>query len=158
TLKATDSLGLSATQTVDVTVNEVQPSVTLTAPFPTNTAGNWAVGAGVRVTVSATVSDPGEGDVGPGTTYAWSVTRNGDPFASDSSPGLFTFLPAEPGTYVVTLNVTDRDGAQQVSGTFDVASLPTAALVRDFGTGVIQGAPAFVQVGSWLYFAVNDDV
>lgn len=55
----------------------------------------------------AKVSDPGVGDV---FTYAWNVTRNGDPFTSGSDATL-SFLAVDAGYYVVGLTVTDdHDG------------------------------------------------
>jgi hypothetical protein len=66
------------------------------------------------------VSDPGTADT---FTYAWSVTKNGDPYASATTSG-FMFTPDDDGTYVVTLVVTDDDtGTGTTSKTVTVANV-----------------------------------
>ena len=43
-------------------------------------------------------------------TYEWTVTRDGNPFATGTTPD-FTFTPDDNGNYVVMLNVTDTETA-----------------------------------------------
>ena len=62
----------------------------------------------VPLQLSATVDDPNL--VGP-LTYDWSVTHDGSPFASQNGADpTFSFAPDLPGTFAVTVAVTDADG------------------------------------------------
>src|SRR5262249_3398355 len=45
-----------------------------------------------------------------GFTYAWTVTKNGNPFASGGNVSNFSFTPDDNGTYGVSLTATDKDG------------------------------------------------
>lgn len=81
-----------------VLVNDVAPSVVITGAPVSSPEGTAMI-------LGSTVTDPGLADT---FTYAWSVTKDGLPYASGSSTG-FTFTPDDNGLYVVTLNVTDDD-------------------------------------------------
>src|SRR5262249_8511844 len=54
-------------------------------------------------------TDPSSVDTAAGFKYAWTVTKDGNAFASGTSANL-TFTPDDNGTYVVTLTATDKDG------------------------------------------------
>jgi PKD repeat protein len=85
------------------------------------------VSGGTRIDLTAIVHDFSPADEEAGFTFDWSVTRNGEPFVSDSSQASqFSFAPDGSGLYVASLTVTDKDG-----GTTTVEQMigqpPTAA-------------------------------
>lgn len=98
-LTVTDDDGGVGTATATVAVTNVAPSAAV---------GNAPASSpeGAAVVVTAEVEDPGTADTH---TIAWSVTKNGDAYASGSGAS-FTFTPDDNGTYVVTLTATDDDG------------------------------------------------
>ena len=81
-----------------ITVTNVNPAAAITGA-PTSSP------EGTAITLGSTVTDPGTADTH---SYAWSVTKNGNPYAAgtDSAP---SFTPDDNGTYVVSLTVTDDD-------------------------------------------------
>lgn len=88
--------------TASITVTNVAPVVTITGA-PTTT-----VAEGTAVTLGQLVTDAGVADTH---TFAWSVTKGGNPFASGSGAS-FTFTPDDDGSYVATVVATDDDGGQ----------------------------------------------
>jgi hypothetical protein len=104
-----------------------QVTVLNVAPTPVITGAPASIPEGGTITLGSTVTDPGPLDTNP--TYAWTVTKNGSPFASGTAAGL-TFTPDDDGTYVATLAVTDKDGAVgTVSKTIQVTDVaPTAQI------------------------------
>jgi uncharacterized delta-60 repeat protein len=86
--------------TASVTVANAAPVVAITGAPATGTEG-------VPVTLGRSVTDPGIADTH---TFAWTVTRDGDPFATGTGAA-FAFTPTGGGTYAVTLVATDDDGA-----------------------------------------------
>ncbi len=129
-----------------------------TFPSPTNIAFNASVTAlnvapsidqfvvpagglqGTPVVVSASASDTGPFDT---LTYAWTVTRNGQPFAG-SALAAFSFTPDIPGTYQVGLSVTDNYGAATLapSATVIVADVAPTILLAQADATVPEGAAA----------------
>ena len=97
TLTAQDNFGDVGTSSVVVTVNDVAPSVTLTAP----TSGE----AGVSESFSASATDISPADQAAGFTYSWDFGDGGT--ATGASPS-HTFAAA--GTYTVTVTATDEYG------------------------------------------------
>lgn len=92
-----DDLGTDS-DTQSVTVDNVAPTVTINgAPVSSP--------EGTSIVLTSTVTDPGTQDT---FSYSWSVTKDGNPFASGNSANL-TFTPDDNGTYVVNLTVTDDD-------------------------------------------------
>src|SRR5260370_32471448 len=64
---------------------------------------------GTAIILGSSVTDPSLTDTAAGFSYAWSVTRDGNPYASGTDPR-FAFTPNDNGTYVVSLQATDKDG------------------------------------------------
>ncbi len=113
TLTAQDNLGDVGTSSVLVTVNDVAPSVTLTAP----TSGE----AGVSESFSASATDISPADQAAGFTYSWVFGDGGT--ATGANPS-HTFAAA--GTYTVTATATDEYGTMgTASGTVVVVGPPT---------------------------------
>lgn len=90
-----------ATGTVHITVAAVNDPPTAVIDAPATTAEGSIVAATVKVT------DP---DADEAFSYAWSVTRNGAPWASGNNPS-FTFTAVDNGSYVIAVVVGDRAGA-----------------------------------------------
>src|SRR5207302_1914276 len=86
---------------------------------------------GTLISLTSSFSDPGTADT---FTYAWSVTKNGNPYATGSASS-FSFTPNDNGNYIVSLTITDDDhGAGSDSKSINVTNVaPTAT---------INGAPA----------------
>jgi len=87
---------LCATATVNITVNPVNDAPSASISVPSSTAE----GSGVTATVSVTDVDDSS------FTYAWTVTKNGNPYASGSSSSI-NFTPDDDGAYDVSVTVTD---------------------------------------------------
>jgi Bacterial Ig-like domain (group 3)/PKD domain len=100
-----------------LTVTNVAPGVSINGA-PTSSPENTAI------SLTSTVTDPSTADTAAGFTYAWSVTKNGGAFASGTNSN-FSFTPDASGTYVVTLNATDKDGGTgPASQTITVTDVP----------------------------------
>ncbi len=132
-VRVTDGDGGAATATTTVTVQNVDPT-------PTITGGPTTSPEGTEIELDNSVDDPGTDDT---FTYAWSVTKDGAPFASGSDSD-FEFTPDDNGGYVVTLTVTDDDGGTgSDTKTVTVTNVdPTATLNND--GPVDEGSPATV--------------
>ena len=132
-VKATDPGGLFAVASSMVDVSNVAPTVAITGA-PTSGPEGTAINLGSNAT------DPSSADTSAGFTYAWSVTKNGNPYATGSAAS-FSFTPDDNGTYVVNLNATDKDSgtgsdsktinvtnvAPTVNGSFSASSLSCGA-------------------------------
>ncbi len=129
TVTVTSDDGLQQTSTLPVTVSNVAPNAALNGP------SNGVTGTPVVLTVSA--SDPA-GAADP-LTYAWTVTRNGSPFATQTGGTSYSLNAALPGSYQVTVVVNDGDGGLvERSRVVEIASPVTpaqvASVVIDDGT------------------------
>jgi uncharacterized delta-60 repeat protein len=103
-LRVRDSRGnVSPVSTTTITVRNVAPTAAIEGSTDARPEGT-------PVRLTAAVTDPSAADTAAGFTYAWSVTRDGKPFAAGDARE-FTFTPDDQGTYVVTLSATDKDGA-----------------------------------------------
>jgi len=111
----------------------VPPTATITGAPATSPEGT-------AITLGSTVTDPSAADTAAGFTRSWSVTKNGNPFASGSGAS-FSFTPDDNGTYVVTLSATDKDGGVGTdSKTINVTNVaPTITAVTPSPTGVLVG-------------------
>src|SRR5262249_29432554 len=118
--------------TTTISINNVPPT-------PTITGAPASSPEGTAITLGSSVADPDPPDT---FTYAWSVTKNGNAYASGTAPPL-PRTPDENGTYGVSLTVTDHDsGTRSTSATINVTNVaPTVA---------ITGAPASSPEGTAL--------
>jgi PKD repeat protein len=127
TLTATDNDGGAGAASKTVTVTNVVPTATITgapASSPEGTA--------IALTGSAT--DPGSLDT---FTYAWSVTRNGVAYGTNGTAANYSFTPADPATYVVTLTVTDKDGGSNTK-TAIINVVPVTTISATLIGGVLR--------------------
>ncbi|GAA3602893.1 PKD domain-containing protein [Agrococcus terreus] len=118
TLVVTDDDGATATATRQVTVTAPVPNQAPTASFTTG-------GSGMTATVDASGSSDPDGSI---VAYAWQL---GDGSTASGRTASRTY--ATPGTYVVTLTVTDDDGARatttrSVTATAPPNQAPTAVI------------------------------
>ncbi len=102
--KLTAKASLAFDQLEDRLVPATSIGVSVVNPPPT-----FLEGAAVNLT--STVADP----VGT-VTYAWTVTKDGNNFATGSTAD-FTFTPDDNGTYAVSLTVSDDSGLQALTDT-----------------------------------------
>lgn len=87
--------------TLAVHVDNVDPTALIlgaTTPRPEGVSINLTGAAG-DVTADA-----------PTLVLGWTVTKDGNPYATGGNTAAFGFTPDDNGTYVVTLTVTDKDG------------------------------------------------
>ncbi len=135
-LKDSDG-ALSNVASRDVAVSNVPPAVTIAGP----TTGQQ----GFAVAFSGTATDRSPVDAAAGFAYSWSVTKGGqsvDLTGIATSGTAFSYVPAEAGTYVVTLTATDKDGgATSVSRSVAVAAVAGITLLPG-GLLVIVGTDA----------------
>ncbi len=99
-LSVTDALGLSASQSTTVTVDDVAPSITSTSVPTSGTEGQ-------PLTFSAAATNGG-GPLEP-VFYTWTISgpNNQTTYLSGPNP---TFTPPDNGTYAVSLSVADTLG------------------------------------------------
>jgi hypothetical protein len=102
TLTATDKDSGVGSTSATIAVTNVAPTAVINGAPATSPEGT-------SIALSSTVSDPSTADTTTGFNYAWTVTKNGNPFASGSEAS-FTFTPDDDGTYLVTLAAKDQDG------------------------------------------------
>lgn len=123
-VRVTNARGGARTGATTVQVNNAAPTAAVTG----GPAGG--VPEGTAVSFGSAVADAGA----LGThTRAWSVSRNGNPFAlpagAVTNAPFFAFTPTDDGAYAVTLTATDGDGGVGgASRSIPVANVaPTAA-------------------------------
>lgn len=142
TITADDGHGLTSTTTFTSTVVAVAPTAQILTDPP-------AVPEGTPFALTGTASSPAATDNAGGFAYAWSVTKNGRPFAGATGTS-FTFTPDDEGTFVVTLQATD-DGGMAGTASMTIAGLnvaPTAKIA-----GVAASAPLVVTAQENLTFS-----
>ena len=126
-LVTTDNSGsVSSADQASIAVSNVLPTI--------QRLDNWVGQIDERTSLPllAVANDPGSEDV---LTYTWTITRNGDPFASSTqtSPD-YLFAPTDDGTYEIVVQVRDDDqptgSDASLTRTVQVFnSAPTASLV-----------------------------
>jgi uncharacterized delta-60 repeat protein len=160
TVSVTGSTDGTGTASFTSTVSAVPPTVSITGAPATGPEGT-------TITLGSTVTSPSSVDTAAGFADSWSVTKDGNPFASGSGAG-FSFTPDDDATYVVTLTATD-DGGNSVSAskTITVTNVPpTASLggpadgyhgvdgqTRTFSIGAID--PSTVDQAAGFTYLIN---
>jgi PKD repeat protein len=132
TLKVTDAAGATATASQGLTVDNVPPTASLSAPASGTT--------GQALSFSATATDPSPVDAAS-LTYSWSF---GD--GTTASGAAVSHAFAVVGTYTVTVTATDKDGgAATATATVSVMQIPPAQMV-----GIAD--PSFSTTGAWSWY------
>ncbi len=74
-------------------------------------------------------------------TYAWSVTKNGDPYVTASTSS-FVFRPDDNGTYLVIVRVTASDGrVGSDSALVEVTNVATTPMLHGVPASSLEGMP-----------------
>ena len=139
TINADDGHGGTASVPFNVDVVGVAPTAQiLTDPV--------SVPEGAPVPFTGAASSPDAADNAAGFTYGWTVTKDGNPFASGSGSS-FNFTPDDEGTYGITFSATDDGGmtgatSMSVIGT----NVPPTAKIN----GVTSAASQLVYVPQQL--------
>jgi hypothetical protein len=141
TVTATDEDGGSSSATTPLVVTNVPPTVAIT--------GNPGISPeGSLVTLTSTVTDPSPVDTAAGFTYAWTVLKNGSPFASGTTANP-AFTPDDEGLYEVDLSVTDKDGGTGSAQAFvQVTNVAPTAVITGAPTGAVEGAAFTLQASA----------
>lgn len=115
TYTASDGTRTSGTATVTIKVYPVNDAPTAALSIPGSGTEGSAVSGSVTVT---------DRDAGDSASIAWTVTKNGAPFASGDGAAI-AFTPNDNGAYAVQVTVTDGAGATgSASSTVTVANAP----------------------------------
>ncbi len=126
-----------------ITVVNVAPTASITG-LPSG-----SINEGSTVSLGSSVADASTVDT---FSYAWSVTKDGNPFTlpntAVTNASTFSFVPTDNGTYAVTLVVTDDD-----SGAVTVTSAGIV-VVNVAPTAVVNGPTSGVE-GTTLSYAVS---
>lgn len=123
TMRATNAAGSSsASQTITVEAPLAPPIASFSASATSGTA---------PLTVTFTSTSSGTID-----SFAWDL--NGDGMADNTSPGPVTFTYDIPGTYTVTLTVSNASGADSTSQVITVEA-PLAPPVASFSASTTSG-------------------
>ena len=114
------------------------------APVAVATASATSGNAPLAVTFSGLASTDADGDA---LTYAWDL--DGDNLLDDSTAAQPTFNYTTPGTYTVTLKVTDADGAFSTAAVvIKVNAAPKAVATASATSGTAPLAVTFSGLGS----------
>ena len=92
---------------------------------------------GVALSYSAQVSDPNNGDEW---TYLWELKKNGTTVATATTP-TFSAVPANDGSYSMTLSVTDGEATTTQTQNFSVANVAPVGSIADISGTPIEGSP-----------------
>jgi DNA/RNA endonuclease G (NUC1) len=127
---------LCASASVNLSIASVNDAPTASITVPSSTPE----GSGVTATVSVQDVDENESF-----TYAWTVTKNGSPYASGSGASI-SFAPDDDGSYLVSVDVRDLANASgtdsknvtatNVAPAITSVSGPTAPLQLGAGASV----------------------
>jgi phage baseplate assembly protein gpV len=138
TVRVTDNSlpPLHDTQTFTITVLNVPPSPQILGAPASSPEGS-------PISLGSSVIDPSPVDMAAGFAEVWSVTKDGNIFASGSGAN-FAFTPDDNGTYVVTLSATDKDnGTGTTTATISVFNVPPTASLSGPADGVRGQARTF---------------
>lgn len=99
------------------------------APTPAISGAPISSSIGTAITLTGSARDTSSIDNAAGFTYGWSVTKDGNAYANGSGTS-FAFTPNQHGSYLVTLNATDKDGTTgSTSTTIAVLNGPPTAML-----------------------------
>ena len=136
TFSATDDDGASGSTSVALDVTEAPLSVQIKGTPATSPEGS-------AVSLSVIIANPGTATF----TYAWSVTKNGDPYQTGSSP-TFSFTPDDNGNFAVTLTVSASDGRVGTATALDVVTnVAPTPFIGGIPTSVFEGDTIFLTAG-----------
>lgn len=138
TVTITDDDGGSTTlSTGNIVVANVLPEIEFTG------VPGGSVAEGTAISVGSSITDPGTDDT---LTYAWSVLKDGNPYAlpggTDVSSASFSFTPTDNGTYIISLTVEDDDGGSTSYDTPEITvtnATPTVAISGEPGAAIDEG-------------------
>jgi hypothetical protein len=139
----TDAVGLTAEDTATVTVKNVTPKVTMTAP--------GAVKEHDTVTVGGTISDPGWLDT-PTATIDWGDGSGphalGGDVERDRPDATLTFstthVYGDNGSFTVKVCGSDDDATACESSVVQVANVAPTAKIAAAGSVLVNGVPTFL--------------
>jgi hypothetical protein len=128
TITANDAHGATATASFSFAVSKVPPTVNVTA-------APASAPEGTAVTLTGSASSPSAADNAAGFTYSWTVSKNGNPFASGAGASV-SFTPDDEGTFVATLTAADDGGVAgsasvTISGTNVAPSASITSVTHD---------------------------
>jgi hypothetical protein len=132
-LTVTDDDGGSGSDSETINVTNVAPTATINGAPASSPEGT-------QISLTSAVSDPGTADTH---TYAWSVTKNGNPYGPGGTNASFSFTPDDNASYEVKLTITDDDGG---SG----SDTETITVTNVDPTATINGAPASSPEGTLI--------
>jgi PKD repeat protein len=141
-LTVTDVLGRSVTSTTTASIAEVPPTAAITGAPATGHSPE-----GTAITLGSNVTDPDPAGQAAGSTYSWTVTKNGSPFATGNAASI-TFTPDDAGTYVATLTATDNDGGASAPVSTTITADDVAPTVTITGAPVSAAPGAVISLGS----------
>ncbi|MEO1006930.1 MAG: PKD domain-containing protein, partial [Cyanobacteria bacterium J06638_38] len=104
TITVTDGDGGSTSQTLDVTVNNIAPSIT-------EVDGKTTLNEGEAVNYSAVATDPGDDEL----TYTWNFGDGTEQSTVNSQQSTVEHTYTQNGDYRIEVTVSDEDGAATVS-------------------------------------------
>jgi len=131
-VRVSDGDGGTTTGFANIVVNNV-------APTPGISGAPSSSPEGTAIALSGSATDPSSADTAAGFTYAWSVTKNGNPYTSGGNVTSFSFTPDDNGSYVVTLNATDKDGGiGATSKTIAVTNVAPASVTPSVNPATIN--------------------
>jgi hypothetical protein len=112
-VQVTDDQGLTATDTAQVTVNNVEPTIQSISANVSQTL------TGKSVSFNASTTDPSTADTNAGFTYSWLVDGVANSFTGNPLEQSFS----DCGDHSVSATATDKDGGVSASVTSDIVSV-----------------------------------
>lgn len=144
-LTVADDDGGETTESKTISVNNVNPTVSVTG-LPGS-----SIAEGTAVNLTANASDSGSADE---LTYEWSVRKNGQVYSLDgvtTDASTFSFAPNDNGSFVFTVIVTDDDGGAGLVNTSAITvtnAAPTATLTGEPESAIAEGTAVSLSVSA----------